>query len=131
MKISSSGSTRFVLLTKKYAIKLPRMNYGWRKFCEGLLANMQEYDVWRWNKSDLLCPVLRCFGGFISIMPRCDVDRHESEIRNSPPVKDIIEAEQEQNIRYKKWIDAGYGGDDKCDNYGYLNGRLVKIDYAS
>ena len=65
MKLIKTGSTRLVILTDKYAIKIPRCcikpdNSFYGKiigFLEGWLANRYEY---KWYKSDLfdfLCPI--------------------------------------------------------------------------
>lgn len=54
-------------------------------------------------------------------MKRVDVGRHFMEMYGTDT--------QEVELRYKEWVDAGFGGDDKCGNYGYLGDRLVKIDY--
>jgi len=84
----------------------------------------------RRGKVYLLCPVKWCsWGGWILIMERADVEKHYEEIYNSSPIGNIDPCEEVKQ-RYKKWIDAGFGGDDKCDNYGYLSDRLVKVDYA-
>lgn len=38
------GITRFVFLTKHYAIKVPSL-HSWKQFVWGLLANMQEAEI--------------------------------------------------------------------------------------
>ncbi len=51
------GVTREVLLVGGFAVKLPKLTYGWKMFLCGLLANMQEREFasLRWPE---LCPVL-------------------------------------------------------------------------
>lgn len=137
---SGMGVTRHVFLVGSYAVKFPRVTYGWRAFLRGLLANIDEKRLWdaqdyedsrRQLRDKLLCPIVwASWGGWILIMRRADVRRHVQEIYNSADIGDMDPAE-EVSLRYKVWIDAGFGGDDKCDNYGYLEGRLVKIDYSN
>lgn len=83
---------------------------------------MTERDTWAatndYNKEGLklLCPVQWCmWGGWVLIMRRCHCISIHTEM---------------QVIDYSPWIEAGYGGDDKPSNYGILDGRIVKIDYA-
>ena len=59
------GANRVVVLTRRYAIKLPRL----RCFRYGRLNNLNE---WRWQHEDRhYCPVLWCAPfGLLSIMPR-------------------------------------------------------------
>lgn len=127
------GVTRKVFVFKRFVIKIPNYHYSWYHFIQGLMGNIDEANLWKWssihNTSHLLCPVLwSSWGGWIIIMKRADVERHEQEVRDEPDCEDYLESNR---LRYKKWIDAGYGGDDKCDNYGYIENRLVKIDYAT
>lgn len=88
------------------------------------MANINERQTWRYNSgayesgiSHLLCPVLwASWGGWILVMQRA--------------VPCTFLDEQGQEIDYSKWIVVGLGGDDKPDNYGVLDGRTVKLDYA-
>jgi hypothetical protein len=113
MKISKGGVTRMVFLIGNYAIKIPRLNYGWEKFIAGIYSNLSEYDCWRWTKCEYLCPVLFSFGGFILVMPKVDVfpetEDAWSEIDKAIPMDDR--------------------DDHKPNNYGRLNGKIVCIDY--
>lgn len=80
MKIITTGSTRFVILTKHYAIKIPRLN-RWPNFLQGLLANLNEALIYRIaciqgsvlaSYVTWLCPVVWSgLGGFILVMRRC------------------------------------------------------------
>ena len=143
MKIDQ-GVTRIVFIFDKIVIKIPNFLYGWRLFLRGLLSNIDESRAWKYAKirdhdiegftvnsyfgeykkySDLLCPVKwTSWGGWILIMERVDVEKHvkdvDSRIENNLPM-----------YLYSNWVNSGYGGDDKADNYGYYKGRLVKIDY--
>lgn len=51
-------------------------------------------------------------------MKKADMKKHEDEVRSG------------RKFCYAAFVNAGFQGDDKCDNYGYLGDRLVKIDYA-
>ncbi len=109
MKIVMSGITRIVILTQNYAIKLPRVNYGWMKFVEGIYCNLSEAKNWKWdNQNERLCPTLFSFAGLINVMPRVKICTSEQEIKEIP------------NNEWTDW---------KPDNYGYYKGKLVCIDY--
>jgi len=109
MRINKQGVTRIVLLTRKYAIKFPRINYGWKKFIEGICCNLSENEVYSITKSEWLCPVLFSFGGFILIMPRIDI------LKNDIDIPDIH-------------LD-GEGADIHACNYGYYKDKVVCVDY--
>lgn len=64
------------------------------------------------------------WGGWFLVMKRADVSRHKEEVR-----REISEGKAARC--YASWINAGFGGDDKPDNYGYLGDQLVKIDYPN
>ena len=67
-------------------------------------------------------------------MKKADMGRWEDEVYNAPHKNKLIfseeEIEEETKRLYRPWIEVGLGGDDKADNYGYLDGRLVKVDYG-
>lgn len=131
--IIKKGTTRIVIIFKTSVIKIPNFSYSWTNFITGVLANIRERDTWRWNMSrpeilELLAPVLWCsWGALILVMKKADVEGYEQYIRSLPETD--LDYREQRLLDYKKWIDAGLGGDDKPDNYGYLEGRLVKIDY--
>lgn len=122
MKVKK-GITRIIFIFQNYVIKLPNFTYSWNLFLTGLLANLNERNCWKYNvDNELLCPIIwMSIGGWILVMKKVDVKKH-------------IEERKLDNINhfdyYIKWINSGFGGDDKPDNYGYLNEKLVKIDYA-
>lgn len=101
-------------------IKLPNFTVSWNKFLRGLVCNMEEFKTWSYNsgayesgKSHLLCPVIwASWGGWILIMKRAD------------PVDEMDES---VDIRDHK---KHFRGDDVVSNYGWLEGKLVKIDYG-
>ena len=108
MIVNKTGITRLVILTERYAIKIPRMNYGWMKFIEGIYSNLSEYQCWRACESHYLCPVLFSFAGFFNIMPRLKICETEEEIKSI------------RKVRYE---------DRKPSNYGYHKGKIVCVDY--
>ena len=130
MKINQTGITRIVIELRNVVIKIPRFTYSWEHFLKGLIANISENKTWEYNsgkyeegKSYLLCPVVWCsYGGWLLVMKKADMKRHEDEVRA------WIDNGQEP-MWYVAWKNAGFGGDDKCDNFGYYENRLVKIDY--
>lgn len=125
VQVELRGCTRIVFLVGNYAIKIPNFRYSWLLFLNGLVANMNEAATWRWNsgkyesgKSHLLCPVVwASWGGWVLVMKR------------AVPCTWLSEGGEE--IDYSKWIVEGLSGDDKPQNYGKLDGRIVKLDYGS
>lgn len=112
MYLERKGVTRLVFIFKDFVVKIPNFTCQWNHFLSGLIGNMEEFKTWKYNKSELLCPILwASWGGWILIMKRVEVCTYEDEIDYTP------------------WVTAGFGGDDKPDNYGYLDNKLVKIDY--
>lgn len=111
------GSTRHVILVGEWAIKIPVI-VEWRLFLHGLLANMQEnkFSKFGWPE---LCPVLWAIpGGFLLIMRRARV------LTDCEFIKlDMV-----------AWVDRGdyvISAEIKSDSFGYLNGKLVAIDYGN
>jgi len=136
MKINRTGITRIVIELNSVVIKTPNFTYSWQHFLKGLVANIHENQTWKYTKSELLCPVVwSSWGGWVLIMKKADTARLEKEIEMLP-YKMMYSPEARDNwFEYKKgffnkWIDAGFGGDDKVDNYGYYQDRIVKIDYG-
>lgn len=112
------GITREVILTRRYAIKIPKLVYGWDKFLRGLLANMQETLFSRANFPEL-CPVIFSIpGGWLLVMPRVaplsNAEWSEFDVEtfcNRPDY--LLPVERKQ------------------DSFGKLNGRIVAIDYGN
>jgi hypothetical protein len=119
------GITRTVLLTRRYAIKVPSL----RGHCEGgirgrlaglacgILANQSEsqwssFEGWRGG----VAPVLQSWlGGMVQVYPRCD------------PLPDVVQGSYVGAVPLPR-LDPD-PGDHKADNYGLLAGRIVRIDY--
>lgn len=125
----SKGTSRTVLLTKRYAIKFPAL-YSWEFFLRGLIDNMEELK-WatysrEYTNTAHLCPTL--FGnmfGFYNVMcrvdPVVDVDKFWEDYH------DVLD-----EIKISKMVAVSFmESDAKPNNFGYLNGVLVKVDYAS
>ncbi len=130
MKINLQGCTRIVFIFRRVVIKIPKP-FIWSHFLSGLIANMNEDKCWKWNSgkyekgsSHLLCPVVwASWGGWLLIMKRANTEEFKSSLHS----KLVIIHEE----LYKPWVDAGFSGDDKIDNYGIFKGNVVKIDYGS
>lgn len=109
------GITRTVVLIDRWAIKFPSLrSHGdglrgllW-SVTRGIQANLSEQD---WSGSPGTCPVLWSLAGLVSVYPRC-----------APVFRELSDAEYES---------TGFLGpqDRKPHNLGYLDGRLVWIDY--
>ena len=111
------GVTRTVILIGNVAIKLPAM-VEWRLFLLGLLANMQEALFSRTERPEL-CPVLWARpGGFLVVMRRARVLTDGEFL--------ALDLEQ--------WVQRGdftVPAEIKPDSFGYLDGRLVAVDYGN
>ena len=115
------GATRCVLLVGTWAIKAPAMT-EWRLFLLGLLANMQERLFWqtRWPE---LCPVLWSIpGGWLVVMRRARV-MTESEFAEFD-VESFTQCGSEDG-QYVVPVEP------KADSFGYLDGRVVAVDYGN
>lgn len=108
------GVTRIVVLTSKYAIKLPTVMYGWKMFLYGMLGNMNERT---WSGQKGLCPVLwSVLWGFCNIMPRCEALTDDEFARLVPEHWGKGCALPEVEI--------------KTCSFGRLQGKIVAIDYG-
>lgn len=125
------GVTRTVLLTRRWAIKVPRFHLPrdhnkktsrWGTvqdriggMARGYLANLSEAE---WSDSPSVCPVKRSLlWGWINIHPRCEPYRPDE-----PPYTPLSDEERAQ-------IGFCFPTDAKISNVGLLDGRLVWIDY--
>lgn len=120
------GATRMVLLTSKYAIKVPTVRHGWIHFLYGLLANMQERRLWHaWSEIDdskamRLAPVLWSIpGGWLVVQERAYVPRN---YRRKFTFEKVYELAPLFN---------GLPTDIKPSNFGFIGRRLVMVDYGS
>jgi len=123
------GVTRIVLVTGRWAIKVPNPRpYGeglagmlWG-LCRGVLANQAEATWWRNATPDMrphLCPVLRSWlGGLVQVYPRCDPFEVDDAMR-----------EKMWTHQYSPVPLEPQPGDTKPENFGVLDGRVVLLDY--
>lgn len=126
MIVKCSGCTRTVFLIGKWAIKLPVMNAVTRRddsLLRGMLANIQEASCWAIKETrEMLAPVIYCapFGLFL-IMRRCE------------PLAGELPEREAKRFYYDSVRETGYmvPVEDKPSSFGYLNGRIVAVDYGS
>jgi len=116
------GATRCVLLTRRYAVKVPRL-VSWRLFLHGLLSNMQEREFSRTGWPEL-CPVLFSLpGGWLVVMPRCE------------PLTDDEWSIMYIQGRRQEWADRGdymVPVEMKRDSFGrHPEHGIVAVDYGS
>lgn len=110
-----SGITRIAWLIGPYAIKVPNVRYGWGNFLRGLLSNMQEARFSPMSDTFHLAPVLFSLrGGWLNVQRRCAPLSDEQWV--------LLEGEG------GRWKD--FECDFKRDNFGFLKGRVVLLDYG-
>jgi hypothetical protein len=121
VKIIRRGVTRTVILTRRHAIKVPSLRGastgGVRgRLCSlaaGIQANESEYTWHTYEPwAGQVAPVLRSWlGGIVQVYPRCE-----------PLAEDVADAALP--------VLDPEPGDRKADNFGLLDGRIVRLDYA-
>lgn len=114
------GVTRKVLLIGDWAIKVPNFD-EWRLFLLGLLANMQEAAFSRAGWPEL-CPVLFSLpGGWLIVMRRARV------------LTDVEWTDMDEKFKRGFMQNSEYTvpAELKSDSFGWLNGRLVAVDYGN
>lgn len=124
MKIIRRGISRTVFLVGRYAVKVPSFRghvHGDMRgriagFARGVLDNQAEYlwhDFEGWQGK--VAPVLHSWlFGVVQVYPRC------------APL-DVVDDEEGRATLPLLDPDPG---DVKVDNFGRLNGRIVRIDYS-
>lgn len=115
---NKQGITREVFLFRDYAIKVPKLIYGWQKFLCGLLANMQEEMFGRCGWPEV-CPVLFAIpGGWLIVMRRCR------------PLTDEEWAgfDAEAFVNGENYM---IPAETKRDSFGVLDGKIVALDYGN
>lgn len=125
MRIDRTGGTRLVLLTKRYVFKIPRMG-SWKHFVQGMLSNLTE-GQWKGCKNPHLCPIAYSNRfGLMVMMHRAgpveDVELFNSDLQR---LYDDVDADE-----YRTLDRDFFEYDAMPKNFGYLNGKLVKIDYG-
>lgn len=124
------GITRTVLITSRWAIKFPSLRTDGDGFtgllwsiCRGILANQCEAAWWGaadWRQRLHLCPVLYSWlGGVVNVYPRAE------------PF--IVNRGVEMAMFRRQFTPVPFLfpqlGDNKPQNYGWLAGRVVALDY--
>lgn len=108
------GTTRIVLLTPRWAIKLPLVSsrgHGWLwSLAHGVIANLSEL---RLSHEPGVCPVVWSLHGLIQVYPRC----RPVSLDTGPIAFDMLASER-------------VPVDPRPHNVGVLNGRVVWLDYA-
>ena len=116
--IDKTGCTRIVFLTKKYAFKIPNFFDEWRLFLHGLLANMQERNFSKAGWPEL-CPVILSLpGGWLNVMPRVKL-LSDKEYENFDVEKFCVKKDRVIPVERKSV------------SFGWLNGKIVAIDYGN
>ena len=120
------GVTRLVILTKRWAIKVPTPMYGWKYFLYGLLANMQERE---WSGFDSrLCPIRWSSKyGLVVIMPRC-IPLTDDEFIEHVHDNWLRMREEETNEPLPYSIDLPV--ELKTCSFGWLDNQIVAVDYG-
>ncbi len=121
MKLDLKGITRIVFLIGKYAIKIPNFKYQHNHFLQGCYANWSERKYckdfktanYEGNMYEWVAPSYFCsWFGLVQIQARCETyNKHLTK---------------EQKEFYKPLC----GTDNKKENFGLLNGKLVCVDYV-
>lgn len=129
MRVCRDGVTRIVLLVGPWAIKLPRFGYGYTMGLRGLLCNMQERAIWSlgWPQ---LCPVLFALpGGWLIVMRRA---RPLTDAEwASFDVAAYEEFRQHRKTEGNRLCDGIVPSEYKRAHFGFVDGRLVTVDYGS
>lgn len=119
--ILTAGSSRTVILTQRWAIKLPGAwaypGYRWTSLLRGLLHNMEERAFSRLGWP-CLCPVHFALpGGLLIVMPRARPLSRQAWLA----------------LDYRRFF-AAHGiqplAEEKIDSFGIYDGRVVAVDYA-
>ncbi|EPU3084357.1 hypothetical protein ACVV2V_002700 [Escherichia coli] len=126
MKVKTNGGTRIVILTERLALKFPRVD-SWRCFVQGLLSNMTE-GQWRDFGNKHLCPIKYSNRfGLLVVMARAQEVTNEEKFKED--LSQLLEDESVGVDPCELGVDFfEYDGTSK--NFGYIDGRLVKIDYG-
>lgn len=125
MKLIKTGGTRLVILTKNYAIKLPRF-YSWKSFLTGMICNISENEFSKMNHENL-CPVK--YGNSIGLI----VIMHRAELISDDGIFKIEMNKLQKSIEDDDCPELYFDFfeyDGLMKNFGFFDGRFVKIDYS-
>lgn len=118
--IKAQGTSRTVFLVGKYALKFAAIKYGWQLFLYGCYGNASERKYYKLHsKSDYegnlskhVAPSLFCsWFGLIQVQLRCE------------PMIGIMTV---MDYSFFEPICS----DNKTENFGILNGKIVCLDYV-
>jgi hypothetical protein len=131
MMIMRKWTTRRVFLTKRHALKLPRLrpyaawkSRSWRSMLEGFHANLMERRKWQQSSTERrtqlhLCPILLSDSlGLFVIMPYA-----------RPLTDEEFAKLWEESIELESPFAERIHTDFKRENYGMLGDCWVKVDY--
>jgi len=117
MEINRKGCTRIVILTRKYAFKIPNIG-DYKMFLYGLIANMQEATFAKSGWSEL-CPILLSLPlGILTVMRRA----------REMTVEEFMQFDAEAFTVKPDYI---VPVELKADSFGWLDGKIVAIDYGN
>lgn len=119
MKIGK-GSTRIVLILSKFVIKIPSLT-SYKLFLNGILSNLSEKQ-WSGHHADLARVYYCNKSGLFLVMERARV---VSNNVNWLKFENMLE-DKYKNDELKDFLLS----DAKPSNWGYISGKLKKIDYA-
>lgn len=126
MKIKRNGGTRIVILTERLALKFPRID-SWKHFVQGMLSNMTE-GQWKDYGNRNLCPIKYSNRfGLLVVMVRAQEVTDEAKFKED--LSQLLEDESKGVDPCELGVDF-FEYDDFPKNFGYIDGRLVKIDYG-
>ncbi len=115
------GSTRIVFVFEKFVVKIPRLT-KYSSALYGLLSNLQERE-YSLKHCDLAKVLFGDFLGFIVVMERADA----------------LSCKTTNEIEFAQMLEEKYKNDELKhfmlydaipENWGHINGRLIKIDYG-
>jgi hypothetical protein len=116
-----NGVTRTVIIFKKHVLKTPSIKNGWLNFIHGIESNLQE-RTWS-GFHQVFAKVIRSSKlGFWLIMEKAEPVPKGA---NWEDIKDYLSF-----IYHNEDIFEFIMSDCKKENWGLINGKLVKIDYA-
>lgn len=125
MVINKSGSTRNVILTNRFAIKIPKFG-DLEYFFSGMVANLRERRLHK-QCPYYFCPILFSIPGLLVVMPRVKT------LENAPPLVHafMFDLFHPNNNRNQEAQVARYLCEYAYANYGMYKGKVVCIDYGS
>lgn len=124
LSVDRKGCTRVVVLTENLVFKFPTF-FSWESFLHGLLANLRERTWWQSGIAEtepLMPPTVWVSpGGWVCVQRRCRPIRHRGLF-----FVELAAAIATSKVAAEFWLD-----DCKPENFGWFEGKLVKIDLGS